>query len=257
MTTNLVNMGTKFPFKTFQNTPQHPNRQNDPIFPAMGTHNSGDNSPPSWKPSGSSPHKSPSHPLLGRHRRSSSPDSRAEAIARGQWELMEMVRNMPESCYELSLKDLVESHRELTGNGSIGDSRGADLHRRAAAAAKSRVGGFENRGMYLKMAFPFSVEGNKKKEKTVAVVKNYGGGGDFSGGRVSPSFDVVKGGSCEVDWWRKGFTASSDSDSSRTSGGGRSTTTVSSGGGNVSSGGGGAGPAGGSRVGKKVKLKQH
>lgn len=37
-----------------------------------------------------------------------SPNSKSQAIARGQWELMEMVKAMPESSYELSLKDLVQ-----------------------------------------------------------------------------------------------------------------------------------------------------
>ncbi|XP_068643882.1 uncharacterized protein [Aristolochia californica] len=60
----------------------------------------GGSSPPLWR---ASPPMSP--PPL---HRGLSPNSRLQAIARGQRELMEMVENMPESGYELSLRDLVE-----------------------------------------------------------------------------------------------------------------------------------------------------
>lgn len=54
---------------------------------------SGTSSPPLWSAKGAS---------------SPPPPSRLEAIERGQRELMEMVQSMPESGYELSLRDLVE-----------------------------------------------------------------------------------------------------------------------------------------------------
>ncbi|WOG81993.1 hypothetical protein DCAR_0101152 [Daucus carota subsp. sativus] len=49
--------------------------------------------------------------------RNSPPSLRVQAIARGQKELMEMVKAMPESTYELSLKDLVDHHQN--GNESV------------------------------------------------------------------------------------------------------------------------------------------
>ncbi|TXG53070.1 hypothetical protein EZV62_022239 [Acer yangbiense] len=68
-----------------------------------GGDDSGVCSPPLWR---TSPNSSPQH--RKNHYRSLSPSSRTQAIARGQRELMEMVGRMPESCYELSMKDLVE-----------------------------------------------------------------------------------------------------------------------------------------------------
>ncbi|KAG2268962.1 hypothetical protein Bca52824_063517 [Brassica carinata] len=74
--------------------PSIPNDQSD----------SGVCSPTLWS---TSPPRSPRH--RPEDYSSLSPDSKAQAIARGQRELMEMVSKMPESCYELSLKDIVEA----------------------------------------------------------------------------------------------------------------------------------------------------
>ncbi|XP_057795622.1 uncharacterized protein LOC131011795 [Salvia miltiorrhiza] len=174
---------------------------------AMESDDSGAISPPLWR---SSP--SPSRPLLS-HRASFSPDSRAQAIARGRSELMEMVRHMPESSYELSLKDIVEHHHRA--ENQINQSHktgGLDSDQRAAAGLKKEEGrkfdrklSFEDKGFFLNMAFPFSFKSKKKK-------KNVGG----NSGRVSPKPDGLKGGG-EKDWWKKKFTGSSDSDSSRIS----------------------------------------
>ncbi|KAI3464589.1 hypothetical protein Pfo_021252 [Paulownia fortunei] len=185
---------------------------------AMESDHSGVSSPPLWKNSPSPP-KSPSHPLLGNHNyRSLSPNTRAQAIARGQWELMEMVKNMPESSYELSLKDLVEHHRIETqapqaGDGSLKHNQ--SLHQRAVAKVKRqeskkndrnvmRSGSFENKGLFLNMVFPFSLK-PKKKNKFASNTS----------GKVSPKPEGLKGGG-ERDWWKKPFAGSSDSDSSRT-----------------------------------------
>ncbi|KAK6114966.1 hypothetical protein DH2020_007235 [Rehmannia glutinosa] len=158
---------------------------------AMESDNSGVNSP-----------KSPSHPLLGH--RSPSPNPRAQAIARGQWELMEMVKNMPESSYELSLKDLVEHHR-------IENDHQDDQHNQIVAKLKKQeqskkindhrnVRSYENKGVFLNMVFPFSFKSNRKKGKF----------GSNNSGKVSPKPES------ERDWWKKRFMGSSDSDSSRT-----------------------------------------
>ena len=69
---------------------------------------SGVSTPPLWR---TSPSRSPPH-RQNINYRCLSPSSKSQAIARGQKELMEMVSRMPESCYELSLKDLVE-HQHL------------------------------------------------------------------------------------------------------------------------------------------------
>lgn len=195
-------------------------------------------SPPLWKNS-PSPARSPSRPLLshrgnGSSYQSMSPDSRAQAIARGQSELMEMVRRMPESNYELSLKDIVEHHHRgdqnqapKTGDGS--EKKGVPVKVRKEESKRiDRNLSFENKGMFLNMVFPFSFNSKKKK-------KNGGG----NSGRVSPKPEGLKVGG-ERDWWKKKFTGSSDSDSSRTSdNSGTSTSTVSSGATGTSGGGGG------------------
>ncbi|XP_047977706.1 uncharacterized protein LOC125219706 [Salvia hispanica] len=167
-------------------------------IPAMETDHSGAISPPLW--GNTSP--SPSRPLL-------SPDSRAQAIARGRTELMEMVRHMPESSYELSLKDIVEHHHRAENQIEGGADRGGGggLKKEESRKIERRLS-FEDKGFFLNMAFPFAFM-SKRRKKTVVV----GGGGS---GRVSPKPEGWKGGG-ERDWWKKKFTGSSDSDSSRTS----------------------------------------
>ena len=78
-------------------------RPNEPVD------ESGVCSPPLWR---TSPPQSPVHARVPNNNyRHLSPTSRAQAIARGQWELMEMVKNMPESSYELTLKDIVDEQQ--------------------------------------------------------------------------------------------------------------------------------------------------
>ncbi|CAA0840799.1 Unknown protein [Striga hermonthica] len=147
-------------------------------------------SPPLWK---SSP--SPSHPLL-----CLSPNSRRRSIATGQRELMEMLKDMPESSYELSLQDLVEHHRQKMEIDDVESPRLQNRARdRAAVFAKKvkRNRGFEDRGLFLKMGFPFNLQSRKVKRI-----------GD-SNNSMSPK--------PERDWWKKKFTGSSDSESSRVS----------------------------------------
>ncbi|XP_051151090.1 uncharacterized protein LOC127265363 [Andrographis paniculata] len=172
-------------------------------------------SPPLWRNSPSPP-RSPSQPLLGHHhhlQRSLSPRSRIQTIVKGQRELMEMVKNMPESSYELSLKDLVEHDHSLENQAPplqeerFGNSQRAEekVKKGGGGSQKSgdknvrRSGSFESKGLFLKMGFPFS---------SLQKRSNYGGTG-----KVSPRPAVIG----ERDWWKKKFTGSSDSDSSRTS----------------------------------------
>ncbi|KAL0432246.1 UNVERIFIED_CONTAM: hypothetical protein Slati_2558900 [Sesamum latifolium] len=198
----------------------------------LDSDDSGVCSPPLWKNSPSD------QPLLSHHIHSSlSPNSRLQAITRGQRELMEMVKDMPESSYELSLKDLVEHHHRVETTQTPHqlereNSKNQSLQRRGVVRVKSlerknvmmRSGSFENKGMFLNMVFPFSF--NSKKKKSF---------GSNNSGKVSPKPEVVKGGGGERDWWKKKFTGSSDSDSSRTSNNsGSSGTTESSGGGSSS-----------------------
>ncbi|KAL7155801.1 hypothetical protein ABFS83_03G099900 [Erythranthe nasuta] len=146
-------------------------------------------SPPLWKNN-----SSPSHPLLRRHshRRSLSEKSRAETIARGQWELMEMVRNMPESSYELSLKDLVEHRYRVENHHPVPQT--ADQPVKVVVVKREKIkrdgggnsfmsggGGrsFQNKGLFINMVFPFSLKPKKRKK---AGGGNNGGGSNGGGG---------------------------------------------------------------------------
>ncbi|KAK7293806.1 hypothetical protein RJT34_16681 [Clitoria ternatea] len=93
------------------------------------------------------------------------PSSKTQAIARGQRELMEMVKNMPESCYELSLKDLVERPREENKNV---DKKGH------VKTIRNKNNIDSGGGYYLKMMFPisFGSKKNNKKSESSLVNKN-------------------------------------------------------------------------------------
>ncbi|KAG6401361.1 hypothetical protein SASPL_138215 [Salvia splendens] len=92
-------------------------------------------------------------PLLGG---SFSPDSRAQAIARGRTELMEMVRHMPKSSYELSLKDIVEHHHRTENQIEGGSDRGAAVGLKKEESTKiERRLSFEDEGFFFNMAFSF------------------------------------------------------------------------------------------------------
>ncbi|PON35294.1 patatin-like phospholipase domain protein [Trema orientale] len=199
-------------------------------------------SPPLWK--NSSPPRSPNQQRA--HYRSLSPASRAQAIARGQRELMEMVRNMPESCYELSLKDLVERPVVDQARARQEEKDDMDIVMRNGSQKKRndfgnkgkemrRSGTMENDGLLLKMVFPVSF-GSKKKKKSVMMMKkneqsilanasskvspkplvsdgSKGNGGNTNSSSSGGAADAGGGASVDKEWWRKGFSASGESES--------------------------------------------
>ncbi|GFY96541.1 hypothetical protein Acr_11g0008470 [Actinidia rufa] len=148
--------------KTAQNFENYRNSQGGGLqFRGENTEDeSGFSSPPLWK---TSPPVSPQ-----RNYRTLSPNSRSQAIARGQWELMEMVKKLPESCYELSLKDLVQHPRVndqescLVGEKILIVRQGSKRNDGKAEMMRSRS--VENGGFLLKMVFPFSLRSIKKKK---------------------------------------------------------------------------------------------
>lgn len=120
-----------------------------------------------------------------------------------------MVKNMPESSYELSLRDLVENQRIESQPPQLNDQKRVVVKVKRQESRKNerglmRIESFENKRVFLKMVIPFSLKSKKKKK----CVNN-------SSGRVSPKPEVGKGG--EMDWWKKKFSGSSDSDRSRRS----------------------------------------
>ncbi|KAI6691023.1 hypothetical protein NL676_027851 [Syzygium grande] len=170
--------------------------------------------PPLWR---SSPPESPQrHQGSINHYRSLSPASRTQAIARGQMELMEMVRNMPESCYELSLKDLVELPRvrpQLDTMAMIqrdGSAKRQNSNRRVDGTNNKghmmvRSGSIDNGGFLLKMVFPIPWSSSKKKKDNI--------GNNFSKVSPRPSMDGSANVGVEKEWWRKRNSAPGDSES--------------------------------------------
>jgi hypothetical protein len=168
-------------------------------------------SPPLWT---TSPPRSPQH-RAANHYRSLSPASRTQAIVRGQKELMEMVRNMPEACYELSLKDLVEQPFVEARQETVPEER--PLYRRESSKkmndkrvqARRSTGGIDGGGLYLKMGFPLSLGSRKSKQKNDQSVTN-------TSAKVSPKSPVMDGsvkGSVDKEWWKKRFSVSGESES--------------------------------------------
>ncbi|KAJ0257529.1 hypothetical protein HA466_0083800 [Hirschfeldia incana] len=154
---------------------------------------------------------STSPPRSPRHRpedySSLSPDSKAQAIARGQRELMEMVSKMPESCYELSLKDLVEARgNEENKDRKIFDelARGTSKVVRKTKSGKRVDTSVNSGGFLLKMMFPFSF-GSKKDTSKKKKKKKRKGKDSVKDSQVSPrpsiSDESVK--TEEREWWNR------------------------------------------------------
>jgi len=184
-----------------------------PPFQELNVDDSGICSPPMWTTS--PPHTKNDHQDL-------SPTSRTQAIVRGQRELMEMVKNMPESNYELSLKDLVEHHRL---ENAVEERRNLTLYKRdkSRGGAGKRVdnkmtqvkrnGNIDRGGFYLKMGLPFSL-GSKDKNKSKK--KNNESSGNSSS-RVTPKPDGSTKGGVDKEWWKKSPSAYKGSDSGESS----------------------------------------
>lgn len=185
---------------------------------------SGVTSPPLWH---ASPPKSPpneSTPLQSQaynhnhHYHSLSPTSRLRAIERGKEELMEMVKTMPESCYELSLKDLVEHskiHEARQQSRAVSedkekDNKGGKMKKikiiKFDERQMSRSGSItDNRPLLLKMFCPVPLRSKKKKNSSP------------SNGKVSPRpVEGEKFG--EKDWWRRRFSVPEPNGSGSSSG---------------------------------------
>lgn len=153
-------------------------------------------SPPLWT---TSPPKSPHQ--RKNYYRCLSPASKTQAIARGQRELMEMVKNMPESSYELSLKDLVEHPRVEVGQDKRAEERklksNKNVTNRKGDNKKGQVkssGTIDSGGFYLKMVLPISL-GSRKGKKNESLVNN-------SSNKLSPRTSVSDG-SANKEWWKK------------------------------------------------------
>lgn len=167
---------------------------------------SGVTSPPLWHRS--APNSPPtettplqSHTYNHNHYQSLSPTSRLEAITRGKEELMEMVKNMPESNYELSLKDMVDQSRSHgIGQTAMGEERRVGKEIGGKRKKKNnkpqqilRSESFNNGPFLLKMFIP--TLGLKKKKSTATT---------GTCAKVSPR-PVEGDRSSDKDWWKKRF----------------------------------------------------
>lgn len=182
--TNELNFGTK-PRKEARNYEKYRNLNGGGIqFRPIQDDESGVCSPPLWR---KSPPRIPIHLEQSYNSfRILPPSSRVQAIARGQKELMEMVQAMPESSYELSLKDLVEYHsvkkleetclvenqeeslvgkKSLSKKGSVKRQESMKKIEKKVKMVRSGSNINENsKGLFLKMVFPISLGRRKKKE---------------------------------------------------------------------------------------------
>ncbi|KAG8383855.1 hypothetical protein BUALT_Bualt04G0057100 [Buddleja alternifolia] len=110
------------------------------------------------------------------HYSSLSPTSRLKSIVHGRNELTEMIKNIPESSYELSLKDMVDDHQNIeeVQEKEVAEKEKNVKHKtESKMAQKSEKGkckqicrneSLESEIFLLKMFLPASL-GSKKKSK--------------------------------------------------------------------------------------------
>ncbi|KAI8014637.1 hypothetical protein LOK49_LG05G02566 [Camellia lanceoleosa] len=163
-------------------------------------------SPPLWRTSQPTSPVHTCHPQ--KNYRYLSPNSKAQAIARGQWELMEMMNNMPESCYDLSLKDIVEHPTRLEPQaeeclvdekkfGRVKEIKRQGSKKSEKKEKMMRSRSTDNGGLLIKVVFPISF-GSKKKKKNSDSPKPEAS---------DKSFTAVG-----KEWWKKRFTVSRESE---------------------------------------------
>ncbi|XP_006305527.2 uncharacterized protein LOC17898447 [Capsella rubella] len=180
-----------------------------PSIPNDDHSDSGVCSPTLWR---NSPPRSPFH--RPEDYWSLSPDSKAQAIARGQRELMDIVSKMPESCYELSLKDLVEVKVSQENERKVFDELPKRIDKPSKVVKKmksdkridpNRSGGGDNGGFLLKMMFPVSLGSNTTNTKKKKKTKKKKGQDTIKDSQVSPrpsiSDEPVR--AEDKEWWNK------------------------------------------------------
>lgn len=225
--------------RSFPSSPLHPSSTRGSPLNSASPHpiNSSPLNPTSHKFVNSSPSHPTSPKHLGSplhhnrlHHRPMSPNSRVQAIARGRKELMEMVRDLPETFYELSLKDIVErkadmedqkeidppeekkppkestSQQEKKDNKTSSNKRGKKSEKKKMSRSISA-----DNGKFLLKTSVFPILLGSKKSK-----KNLGASGSFKIAPVPKPQPTptrsTKG--PEKEWWRRRSCISSESDES-------------------------------------------
>ncbi|KAL6958050.1 hypothetical protein U1Q18_040400 [Sarracenia purpurea var. burkii] len=154
-----------------------------------------------------------------------SPKSRSQAIKDGRKELMEMIQDMPESSYELSLKDIVDNLK-----GIVIDEKSLNTKPEEAAQMKQqKKKNCERRGQMprsksmdsgvflLKVFFPISI-GLKRKPNAANSSK-------ISRSPIRPYLDGPEN-DTKKEWWKMRFLVTGES--KKTSGRSSSTGSTSS-----------------------------
>ncbi|XP_043721822.1 uncharacterized protein LOC122669194 [Telopea speciosissima] len=172
-----------------------------------GEDESGPPSPTLWN---TSPSRIPEAEASLLHHNSLSPTSRRLAIARGRREIMEMIRNIPESSYELSLQDLVEKpyvqasvDKKTSSDPKIQSER--PKRKKSQERNKRPIGRSVSmetaEPVLLKMFFPSSL-GLKKKSLSM--------GTDSKIPPKSPKLETQQK-DVDKEWWKKRYSFSGDS----------------------------------------------
>ena len=167
-----------------------------------------------WKRNSSKKVQYESSPLLphDHHPSNLSPTSRRKVIADGRKQLMEMVKDMPESSYELSLKDLVNEQHGLEevqeGPVESQEDQPKKQKKNTKKGIKkvrqlSRIESLESETFLLKMFFPTSLSFKKKTKE-----------GKSSKLSPSPSFEDTKD-RIDKEWWLKRFFVTGENKRSR------------------------------------------
>ncbi|KAL7102008.1 hypothetical protein ACP275_08G092400 [Erythranthe tilingii] len=128
-----------------------------------------------------------------------SPTSRVRAIEDGRRELMEMVKNVPESSYELSLKDIVDGQQNVEQVKEKKVKQKAQS-RNTKSGQICRTASMESEMFLLKMFVPVSLSFKKKPK----AVKN----SEICAG---PSSEKQR----TKNWWKMVSLAVKDNQSSR------------------------------------------
>ncbi|XP_042478716.1 uncharacterized protein LOC122059749 [Macadamia integrifolia] len=171
-----------------------------------GEDESGPPSPTLWS---SSPSRIPEAEASLLHHSSLSPASRKNAIAKGRKEIMEMIRNVPETSYDLSLRDLVEkAHVQISTDKKSNDPKMQSekgKRKKSQERNKRQMGrsvSMETEPVLLKMFFPTSL-GLKKKSLSMDT-----------GSKTPPRSPKLERQEKSIDkeWWKKRYSFAGDSD---------------------------------------------
>ncbi|KAK9757479.1 hypothetical protein RND81_01G165000 [Saponaria officinalis] len=167
------------------------------------------------------------HQHQHQHQQNVSQSSRTQAIAKGRRELMDMVRDLPESFYELSLKDIVDKKAEFgvqkvvveipeEKKVGVGKETGSSKVKKSGKKVKKseskkkilRSRSVDN-GRFLLRTSVFPIFSGSRKNK-----KRLGGSNSFKIAPM-PKQNPTSTGSMkavEKDWWRRKSCISSESE---------------------------------------------